>query len=148
MPLQEELLAADLVLALAPWELTEASLRKRNGGWIGMIDMICSIGRNFVGFGSGRPRTLHSMNCLTSPSVRKWRNSSLLIDICSTSSTRMTISIIVSESMPRSSIKRRSSSGSLSLARRSGSTYRSMMPSTMAGRCSVFLVLRNWKAAS
>ena len=47
-----------LYLALAPCELTEASLRKRNGGWIGMTDAICSMGRNFVGLGSGRPAHL------------------------------------------------------------------------------------------
>jgi hypothetical protein len=36
---------------------------------------------NFVGFGRGRPRILQSMKVFTSPTVRRLRSSSLLIDI-------------------------------------------------------------------
>ncbi|MND06556.1 hypothetical protein D3C83_280060 [compost metagenome] len=58
-------------MALAPWALTDASPRKRNGGWIGITDTICSMGINLVGFGRGRPRTLHSIKVFTSPTVRR-----------------------------------------------------------------------------
>src|ERR1035437_2165784 len=113
-----------------------------------MTAPMCSIGINRVGFGSGKPRILQSMKVFMSPTVRRLRSSSLLIDIWSTSSTRMTISIIVSESMPRSSMRRRSSSASFSFMRRSGSTKRSMTPMTTAGTCSALPVLRNCTAAS
>ena len=89
-----------LYLPLAAVELTEASLRKRKGGWTGITEPMPSIGMNLVGFGRGRPRILQSMKVFTSPTMRRLRSSSLLIVICRTSSTRMTISIIVSESMP------------------------------------------------
>ncbi len=121
---------------------------KRKGGCTGMIAPMDSMGINLVGFGKGRPRILQSIKVFTSPTARRLRNSSLLIDICSTSSTRMTISIMVRESMPRSSIRRRSSPPSLSLIRRSGSTKRSITPMTIAGTCSGLPVLRNCTAAS
>jgi hypothetical protein len=44
-----------LYLPLAPVELTEASFRKRKGGWTGITAPMCSIGRNLVGAaGAGR----------------------------------------------------------------------------------------------
>src|ERR1043166_639457 len=81
-----------LYLPFAAAELTDASLRKRNGGWMGMTAAPCSIGMNLVGFGHDEVRILQSMKVFTSPTVRRLRNSSLLIDIWRTSSTRMTIS--------------------------------------------------------
>ena len=47
-----------LYLPLAPVELTEASFRNRNGGWIGITAPMCSIGRNLVGLGRGKPADL------------------------------------------------------------------------------------------